>query len=225
MSTSSKQYFTTLLELLSYGKLHTSVAGAARADSVAWTSQLMAGLVTSADTGQEELVITSRAALTTFCQAAPANLQQVCGALLYNLTAYQAEDRVVIPTLEVIAYLFHTGLLRHCEHETVNLRTLCLQTQKVGYKTGSVRKLLACIRVYGCVAGLEAAQGPPEAKKRLGALMFHPWPRVRMAVMDELWMLAGGEEDGGVADVLLGVDWGKADKSSVKALVEKLELA
>ncbi|KAJ4165265.1 hypothetical protein LMH87_006903 [Akanthomyces muscarius] len=224
LSASSKQYFMTLLELLSYGELHLSVAVTARSDPVAWTSQLMAGLVTSADTGQEELVITSRAALTTFCQAAPANLQQVCGALLHNLTAYQSEDRVVIPTLEVIAYLFHTGLFQHCKPETVNLRTLCLQTQKVGYKTGSVRKLLACVRVYGCVAGLDAAQGPPEAKKRLGALMFHPWPRVRMAVVDELWMLAGGQEDGGVADVLLGVDWGKADKSSVKSLVEKLQL-
>lgn len=186
----------------------------------------MAGLVTSADTGQEELVITSRAALAAFCEASPANLQQVCGALVHNLTAYQSEDRVVVPTLELIAYLFHTGLLQSCGHETINPRTLCLQTQKVGYKTGQVRKILACVKVYGCVAGLEAAQGPPEARKRLGALMFHPWPRVRMAVVDELWMmLAGGGEQDSVAEVLLGVDWGKADKGSVKALVEKLQLA
>ncbi|KAJ3497046.1 hypothetical protein NLG97_g2195 [Lecanicillium saksenae] len=103
LSTSSKQYFRSLLELLSYGKLHPSVAATATSDPVSWTSQLMAGLVTSADTGQEDLVITSRAAITEFCQASPANLSQVCGALVHNLKTYQSEDRIVVPTLEVIS--------------------------------------------------------------------------------------------------------------------------
>lgn len=195
----------------------------------------MAGLVTSADTGQEDLVITSRAALTAFCQASPANLQQVSGALVHNLRTYQAEDRIVVPTLEVIAYLFHAGLFGGGDGAsetttttttTTNLRALVLQTQKAGYKTGNMRKILACVKVYGCVAALagQREEGPPEARKRLGALMFHPWPRVRMAVVDELWGLMGDEKEG-VADVLLGVDWGKADKGSVKAVVETLQLA
>ncbi|KAM3510098.1 hypothetical protein MY10362_000237 [Beauveria mimosiformis] len=231
LSTSSEQYFTTLLELLSYGKLHKSVAATATSDPVSWTSQLMAGLVTSADTGQEDLIITSRAALVSFCQAAPSHLRQVCGALVHNLGAYVTEDRVVVPTLEVIAYLFHAGLFQRCAGagagtDTVSLRSLCLQTQRAGYKTGNVRKILACVKVYGCVAAMEetAEQGPPEARKRLGALMFHPWPRVRMAVVDELWGLMGSGEDGAGADVLLGVDWGRADKASVKAVVEELQL-
>lgn len=190
----------------------------------------MAGLVTSADTGQEDLVITSRAALTEFCQASEANLHTVCGTLLHNLRTYQAEDRIVVPTLEVISYLFHAGLFQR-SRET-SLRNLVLQTQKAGYKTGNVRKILACVKVYGCVAALGATgeddgkqqqQGPPEARKRLGALMFHPWPRVRMAVVDELWGLMGGKE--AVADDLLGVDWGRADKGSVREVVEKLQLA
>ncbi|KAM3515255.1 hypothetical protein MY11210_001148 [Beauveria gryllotalpidicola] len=228
LSTSSEQYFTTLLELLSYGKLHKSVAATATSDPVSWTSQLMAGLVTSADTGQEDLIITSRAALVAFCQAAPGHLRQVCGALVHNLGAYLSEDRVVVPTLEVIAYLFHAGLFQRCAGGTdrVSLRSLCLQTQRAGYKTGNVRKILACVKVYGCVAAMAetAEQGPFEARRRLGALMFHPWPRVRMAVVDELWGLVGSGEDGAGAHVLLGVDWGKADKASVKAVVEELQL-
>ncbi|KAM3559842.1 hypothetical protein MY1884_003249 [Beauveria asiatica] len=231
ISTSSEQYFTTLLELLSYGKLHKSVAATATCDGVSWTSQLMAGLVTSADTGQEDLIITSRAALVSFCQAAPSHLRQVCDALIHNLGAYLSEDRVVVPTLEVIAYLFHAGLFQRCAGggggtDTVSLRSLCLQTQRAGYKTGNVRKILACVKVYGCVAAMEetAEQGPPEARKRLGALMFHPWPRVRTAVVDELWGLMGSGEDGAGADALLGVDWGRTDKASVKAVVEELQL-
>ncbi|OAA68967.1 small nuclear ribonucleoprotein [Cordyceps fumosorosea ARSEF 2679] len=228
LSTSSQQYFTTLLELLSHGKLLPSVAATATADPDSWTSQLMAGLVTSADTGQEDLVVTSRAALTAFCQARPEHLQQACGALVRNLAEYRAEDRVVVPTLEVLAYLFHTGLpLRRSGG--VGLRGLCLQTQKAGYKTGNVRKILACVRVYGCVVaeeGKEGDGGPAEARRRLAALFYHPWPRVRMAVVDELWGLmdGSGEGKGGSADVLLGVDWGKADKGSVKTVVEKLQL-
>ncbi|ATY60411.1 small nuclear ribonucleo [Cordyceps militaris] len=232
LSTSSEQYFTTILELLPRGHLLKSVAATAMSDPVSWTSQLMAGLVTSADTGQEELVITSRAALVSFCQASHDHLVQVCGALAHNLAAYRTEDRVVVPTLEVMAYLFHTGL---CRADTLDLRGLCLQTQKAGYRTGNLRKIMACIRVYGCVAAAEGQgqgevevngdEGPREARKRLGALMFHPWPRVRMAVVDELWgLLGGGGGENGGADVLLGVDWGNADRNSIMYMVGKLQL-
>lgn len=220
-------YFKSLLELLRSGTLHGSIAAVATSDAETWMSQLMAGLVTSADTGQEDLVVTSRAAITEFCQESADNLHLVCSALIYNLKTYQAEDRIIVPTLEVIAYLFHAGIFQ--QSQGISLRSLCLQTQKAGYKTGNVRKILACIKVYGCVAslgagtGAAAEQGPPEARKRLGALMFHPWPRVRMAVVDELWALMGSEE--GVGDELLGVDWGRADKDSVRTVVERLQLA
>lgn len=206
------------------GTLHKSVAATATADPVAWTSQLMAGLVASADTGQEDLVITSRAAITEFCQESSENLQMVCGALIHNLGAYHAEDVIVVPTLEVIAYLFHAGLFQ--QNCGTSLRTLCLQTQKAGFKTGNIRKILACVKVYGSVAAL-GADGMLEARRRLGALMFHPWPRVRMAVVDEVWGFMGciGQDDGvNVAEELLGVDWGKADKAAIKTVVEKLQL-
>ena len=69
-----------------------------------------------------------------------------------------------------------------------------------------------------------------EARKRLGALMLHPWPRVRSLVVDELWGLfcLDGEREvesgNDKASVLRGVDWGRADKAAVKALVGELGL-
>lgn len=229
---------------------------------------------------------------------------------------------MLVPTLEVIAYLSHVGLLQRCYdavclagtdatssdrgngHHT-NLKQLCLLVQKAAYKTGNVRKLEACIKVYGAIASLKLGipatyksnagntndgtstqggntdnagpvdvakitdperagrekqheEGVTEAKKRLGALLAHPWPRVRSMVVDELWGLVGlglelsgdGDDgrdgdgrqeinnegrgyDGGYdeemekekkSNLLLGTDWGKADKSYVKRIVGEIGL-
>lgn len=210
---------------------------------------LMAGFVTSADTGNDELVITSRAALTDFCQASPEKLQLVCTALFLNLKTRQGDDKVIVPTLEIIAFLFHVGLFQ--QSGGVNWRNLCLQTQVAGYKTGNVRKVAACVKVYGGIAaaGVEVKgvtdgngdedgpttaaaaveAGVKEARKRLGALMSHPWPRVRSAVVDELWGLTGiGEDEGesgsGSGRCLMGVDWAVANKGQIKTVLEELSL-
>ena len=185
-------------------------------------SQLMAGFVTSADTGNEDLVITSRAALVQFCLESETNLTLIGNTLLHNLKTYQADDRVLVPTLEIVAFLFNTGLLPGSAD--MNLKSLCLQTQKAGYKTGNIRKLLACVKVYSGVAATNASLKAPqesgilEARKRLGALMLHPWPRVRSAVIDELWGLSGDDND-----ILTGVDWGKAEKGEIKDMVQTLQ--
>ncbi|KAH0427822.1 beta-tubulin cofactor d [Colletotrichum camelliae] len=240
---SSREYFHTLLTLrtCSPNLLHPKLACP---DEEAWMSELLAGYVTSADTGNEDLVIASRAALASFCAASPAALSSVCAALVTNLKARQglaAADRVVVPTLEIVAFLCHVGLFQKCAGVLVGLRSLCLQVQRAGYKTGNVRKLEACIKVYGCVAGFDAGgpgcaegvkDGVAEARKRLGALMFHPWPRVRNQVVDELWKLFGEEESEGGggsgssrAEELKSVDWSKAEKGSIKRVVERLGLA
>lgn len=190
-------------------------------------AELLSGYVTSADTGNEDLVIASRAALTDFCNESPENMRLVYAALLENLKTRQGQDRVTVPTLEVIAFLFRVGVMQRSED--LNLRSLCLQTQKAGYKTGNMRKIEACIKVYGGVAALGGNTDGPgikEARKRLGALLFHPWPKVRISVVDELWVLVSdqlhGREHPG--DQLAGVDWGTAGKDQIRSVVQALRL-
>lgn len=203
--------------------------------------ELLAGYVTSADTGNEELVIASRAALTAYCDADQSGLESVCTALLQNLRLRQGQDRVVVPTLEIIAFLFSVGIYQRAA--TVDFKSLCLQVQKAGYKSGNVRKLEACVKVYGGIAapvpsaGLargiaeapaqRRAEAVNEARKRLGALMLHPWPRIRSSVVDELWSLAstGGGVAGDGPARLKTVDWSVADKGAIKALVADLGLS
>ncbi|KAJ4015123.1 hypothetical protein NW752_006575 [Fusarium irregulare] len=220
---SSKAYFHSLLTLHAGSRLRPWLRKVAKEETGQWMAELMSGFVGSADTGNEDLIIASRAALCDFCEASHENLDLVCQALLQNLKARQGQDRVIVPTLEVVAFLFHAQLF---QKSSVDLRNLCLQTQKAGYKTGNVRKLEACVKVYAGVAsmlGQEGAEtGAQEARKRLGALLYHPWPKVRSMVVDGLWGVLGEQEE--AAEKLKGVDWGQAGKPHIKTAVEELRL-
>lgn len=198
-------------------------------------AQLLAGYVTSADTGNEDLVIASRAALCTFVASDESrqHARLISGALLHNLRTNQGNDRVIIPTLELIALLFRARLVSmgraDVDEEDKVLTALCLQTQKAGYKSGSVRKIEACVKVYGGIAaqGFEAAAR--ESRRRLGALLYHPWPKVRSMVVDEVWGLLGeGPRDliteSKRGEALLSVDWGRANKTQIKEVVAELGL-
>ncbi|KAI6785433.1 Tubulin-specific chaperone D-like protein [Emericellopsis cladophorae] len=223
---SSQAYFHILLALAYNTSLHPFAASFAEDDETTWMAALMAGFVTSADTGNEELVIASRAALTSFANVSASNLDLIYGALIQNLRTHQGNDRVLVPTLEIIAFLLHVGFV----DTDINFKSMCLQTQKAGYKTGNVRKIEACVRVYGGIAGLgdENIAGVSEARKRLGALLFHPWPKVRTMVADEIWGLVverdDTETDDGLQSKVLGVDWGAADKTKIRSLVQDLHL-
>lgn len=227
---SSQEYFHTLLSLIQVDYLVPALRDIAQTQTQDWMAHLLSGFVTSADTGNEDLVIASRAALTSFCDASAETLELVCGALLQNLKTYQAEDRILVPTLEMVAFLFHVNIFQRSHG--VNMRGLCLQAQKAGYKTGNVRKIEACVKVYGGVAGAglgseagdsgTADAGVQEAKKRLGALLFHPWPKVRTMVVDALWNCTAEEDR--PREKLLRVDWGRAQKAEIKSVVHELRL-
>ncbi|KAI0971499.1 tubulin folding cofactor D C terminal-domain-containing protein [Xylaria arbuscula] len=323
LSFTSRHYFGFLFTLRDTSRLNIEACDSTLSVE-AHTSSLLAGLATSADTGNEDLVVETRAALAEVCETSDEGLRQVYGSLLYNLKLYAGQDRVLVPTLEVIAYLSHVGLLQRCyntaclggAHATssststdrenahlplnLNIKQLCLLVQKAAYKTGNVRKLEACIKVYGAIAALQTGtaarattvtgtlttdtskanklddeisdengnaniagrldvartvgsglagerqeeneedRGVAEAKKRLGALLMHPWPRIRSMVVDELWGLLGlgvrsgderindergrDDEEEEKGDLLLGTDWGKADKTYVKRIVREIGL-
>ncbi|KAH8681145.1 tubulin folding cofactor D C terminal-domain-containing protein [Xylariales sp. PMI_506] len=234
LSFSSKEYFVRLFGLCSGNHFTKTVSDHWVMNETECWSNMLAGLVTSADTGNEDLVIASRAAVAQIYKMSANNLSKICTTLIHNLKQHQGQDRVVIPTLELLAYLFHIEAAQKCGD--INLRQLCLLTQKACYKTGSVRKIEACIKVYGGIAGadcnglpdhqvtseldLKRQEGIAEARRRLGALLIHPWPRVRTLVVDELWSLVSKQSDH--AQQLLSVDWGKAEKGTIKKLVEEL---
>ncbi|KAK4196315.1 putative tubulin-specific chaperone D [Triangularia verruculosa] len=219
---SSIPYFTFLLSLPS--KLLDSVSSSPIFSTPQdWLCPLLSGYVSSADTGNEELVIATRAALLSHCLSSPAITLDIVTALVSNLRTHQKNDRVLVPTLEVLRFLFDMSVV---PAEGTDWKKLCLLVQKAAYKTGNVRKLEACIGVYGGVILQGRGEGREEAKKRLGALMTHPWPRVRSAVVDQLWRVcsSGDGSEAGKGERLLGTDWGAASKVSIQGLVKELGL-
>jgi hypothetical protein len=219
-----------LLSFLSNGdRFHTAIQAHIKFDMSTLASQLMVGFTTSADTGNEDLVIASRAALCDFMTSSKDNACLIGSALLHNLRTHQGNDRIIIPTLEIIAFLFHVGLFGSVDQTQLDLKALCLQTQKAGYKSGSMRKIEACVKVYAGIASMNQPAAAQEARKRLGALLLHPWPKVRSAVVDEIWGLMCETEsemtDGSYkGERLLSVDWAKADKAQIRGVVEALGL-
>lgn len=85
-----------------------------------------------------------------------------------------------------------------------------LVTQALTLKKGSIRRLEACTKVWSGLSTLY-----PSALEQLTALLSHRYPRIRNAVVDELWVLKG---------VGKGVDWGKAGKEEAKELREVMGL-
>lgn len=176
-----------------------------------WSVQLFEGYVSSADSGSEGLIRTSRAALASFCASAPANREFCCAALLACMKHHLANDRVLVPTMEVLAFLFDAAVV---QYSRVSFRALSLLTQRAHYKTGSVRKLEAAVKLYAGLldVGTRAEQRAVEAK--LAGMLLHPFPGVRNAVADALWVARG---------VGKGVDWVRAKKGEVDALRVELE--
>lgn len=115
---SSREYFSYLLNL----KKHGSVLTAEYNDQ--WFPDLIEGYVTSADSGSEDLIRASRAALAEYCEAQNQHTEHVCGTLFIVAKRNMKNDRVLVPTLEVMAFLFDVRIMQksstkytfHCDN-------------------------------------------------------------------------------------------------------------
>ncbi|KAI9742776.1 MAG: hypothetical protein M1818_003505 [Claussenomyces sp. TS43310] len=183
-----------------------------------WMADMIEGYVSSADTGSAGLVRVSRAALVDFCEDGLAmadtkqdqadetsNCEILCQVLHQVAKKNMNNDRVLVPTLEVMGFLFDAGIMQQSHSQW---RALYLLVQKAHYKTANVRKLEAAVKVYG---GL--LQVYPEAVEKLASMLLHPYPNVRNQVADMVFVTRG---------VGKGVDWTKAKKDDLKNLKMQL---
>lgn len=198
---SSYEYFRALLDM---GINKDALASGSY--EVAWRKDLLEGYVSSADTGSEDLVRASRAAFADFCEAGNTNM--ICTALFEVAKRNSTNDRVLVPTLEVMSFLFDVRII---QKSSLNWRSLYLLVQKAHYKTGNIRKLEASIKMYG---GLIEVY--PEALQKLSSMLLHPFPKIRNQVADTLFVVRGVGE---------GVNWVKAGKGDLQKLKGDIEIA
>lgn len=176
---------------------------------------LLTGLVSSAAAGSETLIRVTRQALVEFCrQQDNKMIEPVISTLLNMLKENLSVDRVVVPTLETIGYLFDEGIVQHSQ---ISFMALFTQTQKAHFKSSNVRKLEAAIRIYGGLLD-HFDDGSQEQKKvlvKLVSLLLHPILLIRNAVVDLLWIWRGYGA---------GVDWAKVKKGADELEILKRDL-
>lgn len=196
---SSQEYFRYLLDMQTTNSMASGFTYRPE-----WGLEMLEGYVGSADTGSEELVRASRAAVADYCEAG--NLDLICENLLAVLRKNVDNDRILVSTLEMINFLFDVRMI---QHSSISFKSLYFLTQKAHYKTSNVRKLEAAVHLYG---GLLEVY--PNALDKLTTMLLHPFPTIRNQVADTLWAVKG---------VGKGVDWGKANKSNLAKVKQQME--
>jgi hypothetical protein len=104
---SSKDYFRFLLDMPTAGNFLGS-----KKYEMQWHDSLLEGFTSSADTGSEDLVRASRAALAAYCESDVANLNTVCEGLLAIMKRNMKNDRILVPAMEVMGFLFDYQIMQ-----------------------------------------------------------------------------------------------------------------
>lgn len=201
---SMEAYFSSLLDILSLEQCRNA---------------LLEGYITSAGAGSDSVMKASRRALIA-CLGTCSNRGDVAASLLtvFRQALTAQNDRIVIPLLDVFSLLLDLQLL-----PGVGKRVF-VETQKAHYRTSSVQKLSAAIRVYRSLALAEPGALRKEVVHKLVVMLLHPFPRVRMDVSEAVYLVALEVGQGDVAKGIENVDWGRAPVE-LKSVVTGLKKA
>lgn len=145
------------------------------------------GFVSSAGMGSESVVQNSRMALLTFIDALPDetdatstqySLSHLATCFLKLLKDNLDNDRILLPLLEVLAFLFDMQVLQRLasSSSSFNFRALLSYTQKAHFKSTHMQKLHLALDMYrglGVVAATRA-----DTLSKVTSMLLHPFPKV-----------------------------------------------
>ncbi|KZF23312.1 hypothetical protein L228DRAFT_282050 [Xylona heveae TC161] len=168
---STETYFSQLLQLL-------------LSDICGLRLPLLEGIFISAGGGYESLLRASRNSLAKFVyelsvEGGGYNLVEFCKDINQVIKTNLSNDRVLIPSLDVVSYLFDTGSLQRASEARgeTGWRALLSLVQKAHYKSTNMPKLSAAIQVYAGLGEIPAIK--QESLSKLLSLLLHPFPLVR----------------------------------------------
>ncbi|KAF3401336.1 Tubulin-specific chaperone D [Talaromyces pinophilus] len=201
---SSFNYFHQLLKLLQIDTLRRP---------------LVQGLITSASAGTEGLIQSSRFALIDFIETQSDDEKKYEWAnkliedLVSILETNMVDDRYAIPALEISAFLVDTYISEPAvQASKACLKKLFLLTQKAHFKSSNIPRLEGAIKVYAALS--RAPELRVDILKKLTAMLLHPYPKIRIAVCDSLFMTTQ-------SDLVKDEDW-TAPPKELKGAVETL---
>jgi hypothetical protein len=170
---SSKLYYRQLLDLLEVDPLQTP---------------LIEGMVSSATAGTEVLGVTSRGAILEYIQDQPKEAQTDVSmtfvtVLTKRLKTPGNDDRVMIPTMELLAFLIEQVTSARQPSETQHRYLEVLEAvQTTQGPSSSLQKVEAAMQVYCSLTTVPGTK--MRALDRLTRLLLHRYPKVRLASFD-----------------------------------------
>ncbi|KJK68474.1 Tubulin folding cofactor D C terminal [Aspergillus parasiticus SU-1] len=152
---------------------------------------LFQGIATSAVAGAEGLVRSSRLALVQRINKYEAEQRQdivtsIIKDLMVALSDNLQDDRYAIPVLEFLAFLLDSYVSSIPQPSESSYRKLFVLVQKAHFKSSNIARLEAAIKVYAPLSRLEPLRA--DVLKKMTSMLLHPFPRVRNAAAEYLFM-------------------------------------
>ncbi|KAK8161036.1 tubulin folding cofactor D C terminal-domain-containing protein [Phyllosticta citrichinensis] len=139
------------------------------------------GYISSAGMGSESVVQASRLALVEKMESLPVEGEQtslvnVANAILGVFKANLSNDRVIMPLLDVVAFLFDAQVLQRLNGSNFKWRTLLSLVQKSHFKSNNIAKLHLALDAYRGLANVPAIR--PDIMTKLSSMLLHAFPKV-----------------------------------------------
>ena len=124
-----------------------------------------------------------------------------------------SNDRVAVPTLKFVAFLFEAGVLQRLRDQDFAWRRVFTDVRKAHFKSGNIQKIEASVKIYAGLMTVPRVRAEVEGK--LCSMLLHPYPKIRNAAADALLIVTDDE-------ILMGVDWSRP-QAELKAVVHSFQ--
>ena len=139
----------------------------------------------------------------------------LCTYLTDLLQENISNDRLAVPTLEFVAFLFEAGVLQRLRDQDFAWKRLFTNVRKAHFKSGNVQKIVAAVKIY---AGMMAVPSvSTEVQEKLYSMLLHPYPKIRNAAADALLIVTEDEN-------LMEVNWSKPP-AELKIVIRSFQAA
>ncbi|KAF2103374.1 hypothetical protein NA57DRAFT_63931 [Rhizodiscina lignyota] len=182
---------------------------------------ILEGYVSSAGMGSESVVQVARAALLSAVDPLlpesnnQLSLIAVANVLMDVFKKHLENDRILLPLLEIIAFLLDMQILQRLAETTFKWRNLLSLVQKSHYKSNHMHKLHLALDVYRGLADVTVIR--KDVTSKLVSMLSHPFPKLRVAAAETLLVVTSDT-------ALKSVDWSmptKALSAVIKATKER----
>ncbi|KAH7115981.1 tubulin folding cofactor D C terminal-domain-containing protein [Dendryphion nanum] len=161
---------------------------------------LLLGFISSAGMGSESVVRNSRAALLDAVELLPTSSTKTEELTLLDIANCFTDllkksldiERILIPLMDVIAFLFDMQVMHRLIDTNFSFRNLLSLTQKAHFKSTHMQKLLLALDLYRGLGAITSTRA--DTLTKVTNMLLHPFPRIRITAAETLWLLT--QEDG-----------------------------